>query len=342
MLNALDIREGETGISVASAGDNTLAMLTYYPARIYAFDLNETQLFCCEIKMACFRCLNYRETLIFLGVVKGERMRLYRKLRDSLSEEARTYFDIHPEIIRRGIIHAGKFEHFFSIFRNYVIPLFSTRENFRQFAAQYDLDKQREFYTKHIDNRRLRAAFNVFFGYKVMGKLGRDESFYDHVNDKQHSGNDIRGRFEYGISNTVNAFNPYISYIVRGGYAPRCLPFYLRRENFDVIRENIDRITLVKGDLMSLNGIKAHFANLSDIFEYMSEEEFSRNEEKLLDILNDGGRAAYWNMQNRRYFSSDGLVCDKELSEQLFKQNNSWFYRDFLLYQRARRREQHR
>ena len=335
LLEALDIHKGETGISVASAGDNTLAMLIKEPKHIYAFDLNPTQLYCCELKIACFKCLSYKDMLTFLGVRRGERLSLYSRLRESLSEAARAYFDSHPDIIGNGIIHCGKFENYFRIFRNYIIPLFSTRQTFRDFAAMDDPAKQRQFYDTYINNRRLNTIFNVFFGYKVMGKLGRDKSFYDHVDDKEESGSDIRGRFELGISSTSNADNPYISYIVRGGYSMRALPLYLRRENYDIIRRNIDRITLVNGDMLSLDVEKVDFANLSDIFEYMSDEEFAQNSARLADMLTLDGRIAYWNMQNRRYIDSEAFTCEKELSERLFMQNNSWFYRDFLLYRRG-------
>lgn len=335
LLEALDIRKGETGISVASAGDNTLAMLIKEPERIYAFDLNPTQLYCCELKMACFRCLSYKDMLTLLGVRRGERLPLYSRVREALSDEAREYFDSHPDIIANGIIHCGKFENFFGIFRNYIIPLFSTRQTFRDFASMDDPEKQRQFYETYINNRRLNAIFNVYFGYKVMGRLGRDVSFYDHVEEKEGSGKDIRSRFEFGIGSTSNADNPYFSYIVRGGYSERSLPLYLRKENFDIIRRNLDHITFVKGNMLSLDIGKVDFANLSDIFEYMSDEEFSRNTARLTEILSLNGRVAYWNMQNRRYLDSDDLICDKAMSEQLFTQNNSWFYRDFLLYRKG-------
>jgi len=340
MLDALGIQEGETGISVASAGDNTLAMLLKNPRRIYAFDVNPTQLYCFELKMACFRCLSYTEMLTLLGVKNGERLPLYARVRHALSKKARRYFDRNTDLIERGIIHTGKFENFFGIFRKFIIPLFSTNEKFLTFSRLDCTKKQREFYRRHINNRRLKAIFRIYFGYKVMGKLGRDKSFYNYVNDKEDSGNDIRRRFEFGISNTVNADNPYINYIVNGNYTSRSLPLYLRHENFDIIRQRIDRITLIHGNLLSLDGIKADFANLSDIFEYMSGTEFERNVRRLSEILNTGGRLAYFNMQNRRYLDTPAFEYDKKLSEALFRRNNSWFYRDFSVYRRTLINEQ--
>ena len=77
------------------------------------------------------------------------------------------------------------------------------------------------------------------------------------------------------------------------------------------------------GDLESLNG-KYDFFNLSDIFEYMSEEDFVRNTSRLCKLSNDGARLAYYNMQNKRYFSDSRLSLQTELSEQLTKQNRAF------------------
>lgn len=334
LRSALSIKPGETGISVASAGDNTFALLLDDPKRIYAFDLNPTQLYCCELKIACFRCLSYEEMLTLLGVLNGSRRGLYEKLRHVLSEDAVRYFDNNPEIIDAGIIHVGKFEHYFGIFRKYVIPLVAGSEAFGHFAGANNLEKQWKFYRRYIDTGRFRAMFRLYFGYRVMGRLGRDRSFYDHVEEKSQSGSDIRSRFEYGIRNTVNAKNPYINYIISGNYTRRSLPLYLRRENFDMIRSRIDRITLIKGDLLSLHLKEMDFANLSDIFEYMSETDAQRNMQHLAGVLRDGARAACWNMQNRRYLDGADFVRDAALSEALFRRNHSWFYRDFMLYRR--------
>ena len=87
------------------------------------------------------------------------------------------------------------------------------------------------------------------------------------------------------------------------------------------------------GDLLSIDKeLKFDFLNLSDIFEYISEEEFEKNTDKLLKICNDKARIAYWNMQNRRYLRTEDFYLHKEKSEKLFRENNSYFYRNFLLY----------
>src|SRR5258707_2351719 len=43
LLEALDIQPGDTCLSIASAGDNTLALLTRAPGRVIALDLSQSQ-----------------------------------------------------------------------------------------------------------------------------------------------------------------------------------------------------------------------------------------------------------------------------------------------------------
>ncbi len=336
LLAALRIKKGEVGVSIASAGDNTLAMLLCEPQKIYAFDLNKTQLFCMELKMAAFKNLEYNATLELLGVRKSsDRLKLYESVKGDMSKEASAYFDENPSIIRRGIIHTGKFEHYFHLFRKYVMRLFCSNKKMVEFCNLQSLDEQKAFYNKYIDNRRLRFIFNIYFGSDVMGALGRDKSFYDYVDDKENSGLRIKKRFEYGVSNTINRTNPYLNYIIRNNFTSESLPLYLREENYSIIRNNLDKVELLHCDLMALPDMKFDFFNLSDIFEYMSDEAFAENLAKIGEISNIGARMAYWNMQTTRRISDEKWTLDEQLSKDLFRQDRAYFYRDFLVYQRG-------
>ena len=44
LLDALEIKSGDTCLAVASAGDNALSMLSRGPARVIAIDMNPAQL----------------------------------------------------------------------------------------------------------------------------------------------------------------------------------------------------------------------------------------------------------------------------------------------------------
>ena len=55
LLDGLDVQPGGTYLSVASAGDNALALLVRNPAHVIAVDLSPAQLACLELRVAAFR-----------------------------------------------------------------------------------------------------------------------------------------------------------------------------------------------------------------------------------------------------------------------------------------------
>ncbi|MDO4778792.1 MAG: DUF3419 family protein [Tissierellia bacterium] len=336
LLEALKIRDGEIGLSVASGGDNTFSMLLDNPSKIYAFDINETQLYCTELKIKAMQNLEYEELLKFLGVIKSKnRLEVLQKLSIHLSKESYQYFLNNKKIIERGVIHSGKFENYFQLFRKFVMPLFCNSKKMDIFSKMSNTEEQKKFYEKYINNRRYKFIFKIYFGVKVMGKLGRDKSFYEHVDQKNRSASDIKRRFEFGISNISNFENPYLRYILKGNYEGNALPHYLKRENYEIIKDRLDRIILLKGSFLEIDHrVEFDFLNLSDIFEYISEEEFKYNIDKLETVTKNGSRIAYWNMQNRRYLPDKSFVNKSELSRELYTKNKSFFYRDFCIYEK--------
>jgi hypothetical protein len=68
LLRALDVKEGGVYLSIASAGDNTLSLLSCNPSLVLAIDLSAAQLACLELRRAAFARLPYEGVLRFLGV----------------------------------------------------------------------------------------------------------------------------------------------------------------------------------------------------------------------------------------------------------------------------------
>ena len=330
LLDVLDI-EKKTGLSVLSGGDNTLAMLIKNPKKIVAFDINKTQIHLFNLKKAGFKNLDYDELIDLLGIYGTSRSySLFLTLDGKMEEESYRYFAEHPEFFRKGIINIGKFEKYFQMFKKYVVPLFATKKQILKLASFEDVTEQEKYYEEVINNRRLNLIFNVFFGFKMMGRFGRDKSFYEHVESKKQSGQKFREHFDYGITYVANCDNPYMNYILTNRFTERCLPLYLRREYFDLIKMRIGRIEVVNSDLLSIDG-KFDFFNLSDIFEYMDDKVFNSNCEKLLKISKYGSEVAYYNMQGKRYLG-DGFKLLKNKSHEYTEKMQAYFYDEFLVY----------
>src|SRR5205823_14457088 len=58
LLEALDIQPGDSCLSIASAGDNVLAMASRGQRRVVALDLSAAQLACLVLRMAAYGTLS--------------------------------------------------------------------------------------------------------------------------------------------------------------------------------------------------------------------------------------------------------------------------------------------
>src|SRR4029450_3971742 len=104
LLEALDIQPGDECLSIASAGDNTLALLTKDPARVVALDLSAAQLACLELRVAAYRMLSHAELLELMGSRPSTRRpELYARCRTALGHRSRTFWDHRRQEIERGI-----------------------------------------------------------------------------------------------------------------------------------------------------------------------------------------------------------------------------------------------
>ena len=336
LLKALNIKAGNTYVSIASSGDNSLALLSRNPALVLAIDINPVQLACVEIRKEAFKNLSYDEVLVFLGVNSGiDRISLYHRIRAGLSEDAKAFWDLRPEFIKKGIIHVGKFENYFKLFRNYILPLIHGRKTVTHLLTIKNTNDRINFYNNTWNTFRWKLLFKIFFSRKMMGRLGRDPEFFKYV--ETDVANRIFKRAECALTLLPTDSNPYLEYILTGNFK-NSLPFYLRRENFDSIRNNLDKLVIFKGDLQktfeSYRQTKFDGFNLSDIFEYMGYKQYEEEVTNILNYSNPGARLVYWNMLAERK-RAEGLdkklrFLDKEATE-LFKQDKAFFYKSLII-----------
>jgi S-adenosylmethionine-diacylglycerol 3-amino-3-carboxypropyl transferase len=336
LLDALDIRPGHVCLSIASGGDNTLAMLSCGPARVIAVDRNPAQIACLELKVAAYRTLEFEEVRELFGSLPSRRReRLYRRLRPSLSAGARRYWDACADAIAMGVGEAGKFEGYFRLFRNRALPFIHNRERVAQLLRGGPRPAREMFYDASWDTRRWRLMFHAFFSRPVMGRLGRDPECFRYV--EGGVARRLLARARHALTALDPADNPYVQWILLGRHAT-ALPCALRPERFAAIRANLDRLEWHCGTLedwlASHNGLAIDRYNLSDIFEYMSAEAYCQLLQHLVALGTPGGRLAYWNLladRRRPAELVDRLNPLAALAGRLHAGDRAFFYGDFVL-----------
>jgi S-adenosylmethionine-diacylglycerol 3-amino-3-carboxypropyl transferase len=339
VVRALVQRPGQTFVSIASAGDNSLALLASAPERVFALDLSPAQLACLELRVAAYRVLDHGELLELIGSRPSARRRdLYARCRPLLGQDAAAFWDAHGAEIDYGIGGAGKFERYFALFRDRVLPLVHSRREILQLLEPRDRTGRERFYEEVWNNLRWRVLFRVFFSRFVMGRLGRDTSFFRYVEGSV--ADRILARTRYALVELDPVQNPYLHWILAGTHG-EALPFALRAENFDAIRSNIDRISWhavpLEAFVDELGDAAVDGFNLSDIFEYMSEANTAALLARLARAARPGARLAYWNMlaPRRRPEALAGVLASRrDLSEPLFRADKAFFYSDFVVEER--------
>lgn len=340
LLEGLDVQPGDTCLSIASAGDNALALLAKGPAKVVALDLNPAQLFCLELRVAAYRSLTHPELLALIGDAPaapgGTRLDLYRRCRPWLTEEARRFWDARSDEVEDGIGSAGKFERYFALFRDWVLPLIHPKRRVQRLLAGGGTPESRtDFYRCEWDNTRWKLLFRLFFGRTMMGRLGRDPAFFQYVEGSVAER--ILARTRHALTELDPAENPYLQWILTGRHAT-ALPFALRPENFEAIRANLDRLEWrcqpVEAYLEEAGERSIDKFNGSDIFEYMSPAGYEELLGRLARAGRPGGRLAYWNMlaPRRRPESMAHLLNPlADEAERLHRQDKAFFYSAFVL-----------
>lgn len=327
---------GRHCLSIGSAGDNSFALLAAGAASVTAVEMNPAQVACIGLRRAAYLRLDHGEFLELVGSRPSSRREaLYRACRDRLADDDKLFWDARLESIQGGIGSAGRFERYFTIFRNWVLPLAHSRDRVLALLEPRVPGERERFYEEVWNNRRWRWIFQLFFSRTVMGTLGRDPGFFKYVEGSV--ADRILARTRHALVELDPSANPYLHWILTGTHGGT-LPEALEAGNFETIRKALadDRFHVVSKPLEGwLDGNSGHrydAFNLSDIFEYMSEENCRGLLERILAASHPGARLAYWNMLAPRS-RPESLAhrlrpCE---SESLFARDRAFFYSRFVV-----------
>jgi len=334
LLKGLSPANGSKILSIGSAGDNSLSLLTLDPELVVAVDINKIQLYLIELKKACILNLELEETLAFLGFAfSGSREKCFHSLKNQLSFDARSYWETNLVLIKNGVIHQGKFEKYFQLFSGKILPWIHSKKAIDELFRVKTQEQQKQYYADKWNTWRWKLLFRIFFSNYVMGKYGRDPEFL-----KQVQGSVSEFIFDKAANHLKSEAaqkNPILRYTLTGSF-DTLVPHYLQKENYGKIRSNMNQLYLKQGfaqDAIKEYG-KFNCMNLSDIFEYMDQEQFRKTAKVLIEGTEKNGMLAYWNLMVPRRMSQilpENTEYRKLDSERLTAIDKGFFYKEFIL-----------
>jgi S-adenosylmethionine-diacylglycerol 3-amino-3-carboxypropyl transferase len=233
--SALGEQRGKTLVSICSAGDNALGLLLLDPAQVIAIDLSPAQIACLEVRLSAYRHLDHKAFIELLGSrLSSRRGELFDRVVAPLDETLQRFWSARRDaVVRYGLGGVGKFEHYFRIMRQYLLPLVHSRSTVDAVFTPRSPEAREVFLERRWNNRRWNLLLSVFFSNFTMGRLGRDPAFFAHVEGSLAS--HVAGRLRHAAVDLDPVQNPYLHWILKGTHGA-ALPLAWREENYELIR----------------------------------------------------------------------------------------------------------
>ncbi len=333
LLKALKPDSNSKIMSIASGGDNCFSLASLEPKEVIAVDISTVQLYLVELKMAAIKTFDRETYMQFAGFIDCEkRESFYQEL--NLSPSAKKYWDAQLVDIKRGIIHIGKFENYFQYFKSHFLRSFHAQDVVDGLFAEKSAEEQLAYYNEHWFKEGWADKHAQFFSSEMLGEKGRDPEFFKHF-EGSVSDNILRREVAHLKTKSCQS-NYLLFYILNNRFDENHLPHYVRKENYQKVKENLNRITLHQGFLekaVEKFPDCTHF-NLSNIFEYMDEDLFKSISLELLKYATSDAKFAYWNFlihRNMADLFSTQLIFDEEICSQYSKEDKGYFYKAFIL-----------
>jgi S-adenosylmethionine-diacylglycerol 3-amino-3-carboxypropyl transferase len=334
---AFKIKPGDTLFSITSGGCNALAFLVDDPEKVICVDMNRFQNMLLSVKISAFKKLTYEETLEFFGVLpSNRRWELFEKIKSQLAKDEQLYWQSKKADIDRGLIHCGKYERYMHLLKM-ALRILIGKKIIDDLFNSADSQERRILYETRWDNFRWRLFCKIFLSRTFAGIIF-DKTFYKYVDTNFSFEKYYMSAIKKVITQLPVRENYFLSYILLGRYFNDNLPVYLKRENYELIRQRVDRIEIVTSGCMeylsTLPASSISKFNFTNIFEWISSEEYMLLLMETIRTAENGAILTYRNhlvTRNRPESIADQIIPDTRLSSRLHKIDRSFIYRAYVV-----------
>ena len=316
---------GGTMVCLTGSGTRPLDMLLSDADTVIALDMNPAQNALLGLKIAAIRELNQSEMLAFLGIKAGDRIALWNRVRASLSQDDRSYWDSREVLIRRGIWYAGLWERVLR-FGALGTALLRRRHLDALFAAPA-LTAQAEIWASHFDDWIWRASIRMlgrpWIWTRLIGEPGG--AFLPKPSEVEAR---LAGAFNRAAGSFLFRDSDFASLILRGRAVPTdALPLHLRAANYPTIQSRLGRIEPRLAGLDQLDSdVRADAFSLSDFSSYTTPKAYADAWRGVLTAARSGARFVERIFMNHLPLPDPRIALDEVLSAQLTANDRAIIY----------------
>lgn len=334
---AFKTKPGDTIICITSGGCNALTFLLDNPQKVICLDINKCQNFLLSLKINAFKALTYNDLLEFLGITQSEkRWNLFEKIKSHLPEEEQIYWNNKRKYISRGIIHCGRYERYMHLLK-YLFGILIGKPVITDLYNTKSVEERNLLFEKRWENFRWRLFCKLFLSRSFICILF-DKAFYKYLEPKFSFERYYRSAVKRAITELPLEDNYFLAYMLLGNYYKNNYPTYLKKENYNLIRNRVNRIELVTSScleyfrLLPSNCISK--INFTNIFEWMSLDESEELLKETVRIAEPGAVITYRNhlvTRNRPESMADQIIPDKKLATELHERDLSFIYKAYVV-----------
>lgn len=297
---AFRLTPNDTVISITSAGCNPLNFLCQRPRRLISIDGNPAQNAIMELKLAAIENLDYETFFdIFAARRPAVVTKVYRsQLRPRLTEQARAFWDKNLWMAYRGLYYFGKTGLALRLIRHVLLRMGISQRRIEQLFETESLEQQAALYYKYAAPRIWGPVTEWLCKSRwFMYLCGVHPRQFQLVNGRHDMYQYVKERISYVTTQVPMYDNYFLSIALTGRFRGRHVPPYLLQENFETLRDNLDRVTVVNGWLGPFLDTQPEGSidkfNLLDIFDWMTPEMFESTLRSVLRAARIGATMIY-------------------------------------------------
>lgn len=288
---ALDLGPADRVLSITSAGEMPLSLLSMGVSRVVAVDIDPAQVCLARLKLAAACTLSRSEAVRLLGyrpATPEDRMRWLDVVSVELPVGEQAFWALHRARLGEGAIWAGRFERYLRRITRAAVPLLG-RARVEGIFACASVAEQAAYFDAELDLPALRTLLRVMFNRKVYAHRGMDpRSLQYRTAADEPLGVQFFRQFRDALTRTPARENHLMQLVLLGGtLSDDCVPAYLSPAGVERLRANADGVEFRLVDVLEYlrqcpEGAfgKAHLSNLRD---WMDQARF----EATLTLVND-------------------------------------------------------
>ena len=290
-------RNGDHVLSITSGGCFSLQFLALGAGEVVSLDFNRNQNALLELKVAAAKKLPHAELWEFLGLARSRsRLITFERLRDGLSPWARDYWDRNLKLIEHGVGIAGKQDQYFHWVGRF-LTLLQGRRRIAALLACRSADEQRRFFDEEWTSFAWRRFSDVAFSRFVLDRAFHKDHFA--YSREVHPAIAIRRAVEIAFRDVPIWDNFYLSYLFHRTYpSAELCPAWLRASTYNQLRQRLHRLKIETGELEQFIFAQPDASidcfNFSNIFDWVSTENFAKLMREVVRIARPGARLCYW------------------------------------------------